>query len=184
MEHSWWWGHYLGQRGKKSLNTGWESELKIRLFDNETQHGDGCRAELLWSLVEMPVGHKSMEVKLPGWYLWPGFTNIARGLLQIYFCHVGFVLVGVEVFWVFVVLLLYFSLLVLILNNWERTSAAPPSPWLPQVQFSLSQLLLQSKTCNFTSICFKGHIFLLVVFLVYLFYWPPEGKNIFQPPWS
>lgn len=53
-------------REKKSKNSGCKSELKIRLFDNETQHRDGCRAELLWSLVEMPVGHKSMEVKLPG----------------------------------------------------------------------------------------------------------------------
>lgn len=58
IEHSWWWGRYLGQ-GKKSINTGWKSELKIRLFDSEIQHRDGCRAELLWSLVEMPVGYKS-----------------------------------------------------------------------------------------------------------------------------
>lgn len=48
----------------KSINTGWKSELKRRLFDNETL--DGCRTELLCSLVEMLVGHKSMEVKLPG----------------------------------------------------------------------------------------------------------------------
>lgn len=147
----------------KSINTGWKSELKRRLFDNETLHRDGCRAELLCSLVEMPVGHKSMEVKLPGWYLWPGFKNIARDLLRFYFCHGGFGLVGVGVSVWFCCFVVVFSLLSVILKNWERTSAASPSSWL-------SQLLMKSKTCNFTSICFKGHIFLLIVFLVHVFY--------------
>lgn len=46
---------------------GWKSELEIRSFEGTMEQKtseDSCRVGLVWSLLEMPVGHESMQLKL------------------------------------------------------------------------------------------------------------------------
>lgn len=128
IECSWWWGHVIEGKGKK-VNTGWKSEPgdKVGWRHNEAHPKGGCRVGLLWSLVEMPVGHKSVYVKLLVWYPQPVFRNPARGLFRMGFLPCRFRLVYYYYYYLFGFIVVFF-LACFYSSKLEKDRCSSPRP--------------------------------------------------------